>query len=114
MHGVLTENRLEWAKELKTYCTAKFADDSETLDVQHRRLVELRSIQRCVELDGLRAPEIDVDIVLQARARMAGGKCNGGGEAIVVEMIEYCPLQSCTFSRACSRSGTRVRWLKIL
>ena len=91
--GTLTEDRTAWATELQRHCSGKYHDDQETAKAQGLRLAKLRSIQRCAELDGITAPKLDVSVAaLQARARMAHGKCNGGGEDIVVEMIRQLPV----------------------
>ena len=54
----------------------------------------MRSWQKAEELDGWRAPDLTVGVVLQARARLKTCKCNGGRENIVAEMIRLLPVSA--------------------
>ena len=90
--GHATEDRDEWRTELRQYCEEKYFDALETPEVQSHRLSTLRSIQRNAELDGTAYPKLTVGVVLQARTRLSLGKCAGGDEKIVAEMIRVLPV----------------------
>ena len=90
--GVLTEDRHAWRAELRRYCEDKYFDCMESEEVQKRRIATLRSVQHAAELDGQQHPILSVGVVLQARARLCTGRCFGGGEEIVAEMIRLLPI----------------------
>ena len=92
--GRLTEDREAWCKCLRSHCISKYHDESETAEVQKMRVAALRSVQANSEMDGLPAPELTAGITLQARGRLKSGKCCGGGENIVADMLMLLPINA--------------------
>jgi hypothetical protein len=90
--GTMTEDRQAWGLELDRYCSDKYFNPEETEEVQYRRYLALRSTQRAAELDGWSCPKLTIGIVLHGRARLRTGKCSGGGEKIVAEMLRLLPI----------------------
>ena len=56
------------------------------------------------------APEITVDLVLQARAKMSDKKVNGPDDAIVSEMNKKLLLEKSSLSRSVFRNASWARW----
>ena len=79
-------DREECQRELQRHCEEVYTDLEEQREVQRKR-IEHFGEEGCQQfaVEG-RKPEITVDLVLQARARMSDNKVNGPEDAVVSEM----------------------------
>ena len=80
------------AEGIQSHRESKFTDPAETLEVQLKRIEELRDQQHECEADGLPPPALSVDIVMSARAKLTVGKAHGPQDEIVSEMLKLLPI----------------------
>ena len=68
--GRETHDRSKWRKEITRYCTQKYHDEGETQDVVRARIDALRA-------EAGAPPQIEVSMLMAARARLVTGKAPG-------------------------------------
>ena len=86
--GNFTGDSEEWQRELQRHCEEVDTDQEETREAQEKRIEYFRKAGDQHFTDDGRGAEITVDLVLQARAKMADNKVNGPEDTVVSEMIK--------------------------
>ena len=116
--GRASEDRQEWAEEVRAHCERCYDDKDETLEVQAERTRE----QRC-RGDSLVAPRgrragMTIDRVLRARGKLKN-KANGPSDCMVTEMLQNLSMESVCeitlwFEKRFSRESTEPIGLESL
>ena len=89
-----SEDRDEWAEEVRNQCEKCCDDKIETPESQAERIRD----QRCrgdslVALQGRRT-QIRINKVLRARGKMMKNKANGPADRLVTEMLQWLPMEA--------------------
>ena len=88
-----TENRTEWAAEVKRHCSRRCTDRALPDGHQDRVLERLEAWSDCEVLDGRQPPTWSLDVTLRALSLLRKCKAAGGHSTNVVEMYKSLPIR---------------------
>jgi hypothetical protein len=78
--GRVSQDRQEWKEEIQQHCEQRYQDPHESPEACEARLQHFARKSKALSF------------VLQARCKLKTGKCAGGGDHIVTEMLKCLPI----------------------
>ncbi len=93
MEGRCVEDRSKWSETVERYCLAKYCENEESLIKQNERIFEQLERAKDQEKVLRYAPEMTVNVVIEARSRLKKGGAPGD-DKVAVEMILSLPVSA--------------------
>ena len=107
MGGVFTEDEVVRNEELQ-HCDEVHVDVEETIEKQKDRIKEYKKDEDRHFTEAGRVAEMTIDLVFQARAKMAEERVNGPEDSIATEMIKQLAQEKYTKLQGASKTALRV------